>query len=151
MHLQISGSPGDTASNVSAIVVALTGASVNILGIGPDFNPPHVRVAVEQNDPYDPDNGDDPFNIALKAMFPAGLAPSIKPAVTVTMPDKAGALKAALSRLTREGYTAESILVLTCSEVGTQVQFGVGQAILADWEVTSAKLAEVIAADLANL
>jgi hypothetical protein len=152
MHLQISGSPDDTASNVSAIVVALAGAGVNILGIGPDFNPPHVRVAVEQEDPYDPNDAKDPFNQALKAMFEAGLAPSIKPAVTVTMPNKAGALKAVLSRITRAGYTTESILVLaSCSDAGTEVQFGVGQAILDGWDVMSDKLAELIDGDLASL
>jgi hypothetical protein len=153
MHLQLAGSPGDTASNVRAIVTALAAASVNLEGIGPDFNPPHVRVAVIHGEPYDPDDLTDPFNVALNALEEAGLAPSIKPAVSVVLPNKKpGAIKAVLNRLMREGYAAESILVLAGgNEETTEVQFGVGPASIQGWDAESDRLGEVIKGDIANL
>ena len=152
MHLQIAGSPGDTASNIRTVVIALAGAGVNIEGIGPDFNPPHVRVAVKHSEPYDPDDVSDPFNIALDAMEKAGLAPAIKPAVAVTLPNKPGALKAVLNRLMREGYAAESILVLAGGkEDATQVQFGVAPTMIAGWDQESARVEDVILRDLDRL
>jgi len=143
MHLQISGSPGDTASNISAIVNALTKAVVNIEGIAPDSSPPHVRVAVMHNDPYNPNDPDDSFNKALDAMMDAGLAPVIKPAVTVALPNTQGALKKALIRLMKEGYATESILVLS----DTRVQFGVAPATLTGWATESDRLSAAILAD----
>jgi len=143
MHLQISGSPGDTASNIRAIVIALTQAGVNIEGISPDSNPPHVRVAVQHGEPYDPNDPNDPFNVALNAMEAAGLAPVIKPAVTVALPNTQGALKKALIRLMKEGYATESILVLS----DTRVQFGVAPATLTGWATESDRLSAAILAD----
>ncbi|HEY3335481.1 MAG TPA: hypothetical protein VGK16_09645 [Candidatus Limnocylindrales bacterium] len=152
MHLQIAGSPDDTATNIRAVVSALAGARVNIEGIGPEFNPPHVRVAVRHAEPYDPDDATDPFNIALDAMVKAGLAPAIKPAVAVTLPNKPGALEAVLNRLMREGYAAESILVLAGGTAGaTQVQFGVASTMIAGWDQESDRVGEAIVRDLDRL
>lgn len=152
MHLQIAGSPGDTASNIRAVVTALAGAGVNIEGIGPDFNPPHVRVAVEHHEPYNPDDGEDPFNRALSAMEAAGFAPEIKPAITVTLPNQPGALRAVLNRLTRERYAAESILVLAVgNELVTRVQLGVAPTVLTGWDDESVRLMTVIQNELNGL
>src|SRR5262249_33187877 len=128
MHLQIKSSPGDTASNVRHVVNALARAGINISAIAPDFDPPHVRVLVEHADPYDPNNGDDLFNQALKAMEEDGLTPQVKAGLHVSIPDKAGALKVALDRLIKEGYEVESLLVIPECEPGTAtVAFGVAR------------------------
>jgi hypothetical protein len=146
MHLQISGSPGDTASNMRTVTAVLAAAHVNILGIGPDFTPPHVRVAVNQIDPYNPNDRSD-FNVALDAMHRANLAPSIKAAVTVTLPNKPGALQVVLNRLSGEGYAAESVLVLAG---GSDVQVGVA-APIPGWDVESGRVKKLIEDDLRNL
>ena len=146
MHLQISGSPGDTAANIRTVTAVLAAAHVNILGIGPDFTPPHVRVAVKQVDPYDPNDGSD-FNVALDAMRRAGLGPSIKAAVTVTLPNKPGALQVVLNRLSGEGYAEESVLVLAG---GTDVQVGVA-APIPGWDVESRRVGKLIGDDLSKL
>jgi hypothetical protein len=152
MHLQISGSPADTASNIRATVVALAAAGVNIEGIGPDFTPPHVRVAVKHGEPYLPDDASDPFNKALDAMEAAGLAPTIKPAISVTMPNKPGAMKAVLNRLMREGYAAESILVLAGgNDRGTEIQFGVAHTTLSGWDEESDRIEKCILDDLRRI
>jgi hypothetical protein len=148
MHLQISGSPNDTASNIRTIVNALAGDGVNIEGIGPAFDPPHVRVAVQHRDPYDPNDEDDPLNRALNAMDKAGLAPTIRPAVTIPMPNKPGALRAVLNRLMREGYEVESILVLAGSD---KVQFGVAPTVFAGWDEEWARVEEAILGDLGRI
>ena len=44
MHQQIRTSPGSTADNIRRALEILEG--VNVEGIGPDFEPPHVRIAV---------------------------------------------------------------------------------------------------------
>ncbi|HEY4190964.1 MAG TPA: hypothetical protein VGM28_11100, partial [Candidatus Limnocylindrales bacterium] len=112
MHLQIKGSPHDTAGNIRHVVNALAKEGINIISIGPDFEAPHVRILVEHDEDYDPNNGDDTFNKALAALEADGLTPEVRPGVVVPMPDEPGALKIVLERLTREGYTVESILVL---------------------------------------
>ena len=47
MHQQLGGSPDDTASNVRAILTAL--ADINLEGIAPSFDPPHIRVLVAES------------------------------------------------------------------------------------------------------
>ena len=139
MHQQIKGSPGDTAGNIRSVVSALAKHGVNIEAIAPDFDPPHVRVLVEHNDPYDPTDSEDPFNQAIAAMEAEGMAPQVKSSVLVRMPHKAGALRAALSRVGREGYVVESILVLPgLTEDGlAQVSFGVAATTIPEWDQAS--------------
>jgi hypothetical protein len=152
MHQQIKGSPGDTATNMRTVVTALAAAKVNIEGIAPDFKPPHVRVAVQHGEPYDPDDASDPFNIALDALERAGLAPTIERAVTLPLPNKVGALKAVLNRLMREGYAVESIVVLAGgTDQATEVQFGVAPTIMAGWDEESDRVTKVILGDLDRL
>jgi hypothetical protein len=135
VHLQIKASPEDTAGNIRRVVNALARRGINIEAIAPDFEPPHVRVLVDHADPYDPSNVDDPFNQALSAMEDEGLTPESKSALLLSIPNKPRALKAALDRLTREGYVVESILVLPAGGAAgmARVSFGVARTTIADW------------------
>ncbi len=135
MHQQLGGSPKDTASNMRAILEAL--ADINIGGIAPSFDPPHIRVVVE----------DDAFDTAYDAMATAGLAPTVHSAVTVTMTDTPKALKTALDRLERMGYEVDAILVLPSqpSQGQVQVSFGIKPRGIAGWTDAQAEsLGEVI-------
>ena len=116
MHQQIKASPDDTGTNMRRVINVLTRAGINIEGIAPDFEPPHVRVAVKQNHPYDPNDKNDTFNRALVALRRDGLNPQIVSSVPLVIPNEAGALQAAIDQLTREGYVVESILALAPQE-----------------------------------
>ena len=152
MHQQIKGSPDDVASNVHRIVNVLAKKAINIEGIAPDFDPPHVRVVVKHEEPYDPANLDDAFNQAVLAMQEDGLAPEIKSAITVPMPNKPKALKTAMDRLEREGYVVESIVVLSSEEGAlARVSFGVARTTIADWDQVAGNLEGLIAIDLDQL
>jgi hypothetical protein len=152
MHLQIKASPEDTAGNIRRVVNALARRGINIEAIAPDFDPPHVRVLVDHADPYDSSNADDPFNQALSALEDEGLTPESKSALLLSMPNKPRALKAALDRLTREGYVVESILVLPAGDAGTaRVSFGVARTTIADWGSEMDALRSRIEAELEAL
>jgi len=153
MHQQIKGSPDDTASNVRRVVNALAKHGINIEAIAPDFDAPHVRVLVEHFEPYDSTNMDDTFNQALAAMEEEGLAPEIKSAVTISMPNKTRGLKAALDRLTREGYVVESILVLPGNGQNgvARVSFGVARTAIVGWDQEAGNLEALIEAELDSL
>ena len=153
MHLQVKASPDDTAGNVRRVVNALARRGINIEAIAPDFDPPHVRVLVRHGEPYDPANADDPLNQALTAMEEEGLTPEIKSALLVPMPNKPRVLKAALDRLTREGYEVESVLVLPGeSSAGlARVSFGVARTTIAGWDEEADELKGRIEAELRGL
>jgi hypothetical protein len=153
MHQQIKASPDDIAGNIRRVVNALARHGINIEAIAPDFDPPHVRVLVQHADPYDSSNPDDPFNQALAAMEDEGLTPEIKSAVLVSMPNKPRVLKAALDRLTRDGYSVESILVLPGGGAGgaAQVSIGVARTTIAGWDQEVGELQSRIEADLDSL
>ena len=129
MHQQLGGSPKETAGNMRAVLSAL--ADINIVGIAPSFDPPHVRVLLE----------DDAFDAAFQAMSDAGLEPTIHSAVTVTLPNASGALKKAWDGLGRKGYVVESILVLPGDAGGGQVRvsFGISQMEIAGWSDTESE------------
>lgn len=153
-HQQIRASPDNTASNVRRVVNALAKANVNIESIAPDFEPPHVRIVVQHDEEYDPENAEDPFNQALAALVAADLTPEVRSAVSVTMENKPRALKAALDRLAREGYTVESVLVLPGEpEPGkAEVSFGISRAAIAGWtDQLADELQGRIETDIANL
>jgi len=143
MHQQIKGSPDDVASNIRGVLNALGKHGIDIRGIAPDFDAPHVRVVVEHKDPYDPGDPSDLFNQAIAAMEEEGMAPEVKPALLLKIPDKAGSLRAALSRLAREGYVVESILVLPglTPDGKAQVSVGVAATMISGWDQTSEELA----------
>ena len=146
MHQQIKGSPDDIAGNVRRVVAALAKHGINIEAIAPDFDAPHVRVLVEHGEPYDPNDETDTFNKALAAMEEDGLAPQIKPAITLSMPNKPRVLKAAMDRLTREGYEIESILVMpgNAQNGNALVSFGVARTTITGWDTESDDVASRI-------
>ena len=127
MHQQIKASPDDTAANMRRVIGVLRSAHINIESIAPDFDPPHVRVLVRHNEPYDPNDATDPFNRALQALRDDGLDPTVVPSVElVAMPNVPGALQAAIDSLDGEGRTLDSILVLPSDNSGEAlVSFGV--------------------------
>lgn len=143
MHQQIKGSPDDVGTNIRSVLNALGKHNIDIRGIAPDFDAPHVRVVVEHKDPYDPADPTDVFNQAIAAMEEEGMAPEVKPAVLLKIPDKAGALRAALSRLAREGYAVESILVLPglTDDGRARVSIGVASTMISGWDQASDELA----------
>ena len=149
MHQQIRGSPDSTAGNVARIVNVLAAEGINILAIAPDFEAPHVRVIV--GDSVEEDH--EAFDAALAALEAAGLAPQVRPAVFLTVPNKPKALKVAIDRLTRQGYAVESILVLPgLPETGKAwVSIGVAQTIRLDWEDDSTALTNLINDELDGL
>ena len=143
MHQQIRGSPDSIAGNIARIVNTLAEAGVNILAIAPDVDAPHVRVIVGEE--VGEEEGE-AFDVALSAMAKAGLAPQIRPAVLLSVPNNPTALKTAIDRLTRKGYAIESILVLPGEpEPGKAwVSLGVAQTIRPDWDADSSSLASEI-------
>jgi len=137
MHQQIGGSPNDTAGNMRAILDAL--ADINIAGIAPSFDPPHIRVLVE----------DDVFDAAYDAMAAAGLKPTVRSAVTVTLSNTPKALRTAMDRLERRGYVVDAVLVLPTqpSQNQVQVSFGLNPTVIVDW---SDERSESLGADIGD-
>lgn len=133
MHQQLGGSPDDTASNMRAILTALD--DVNIIGIAPSFDPPHIRVLVE----------DEIFDTAYDRMVEAGLKPTVHSAVTASLKNNPKALKSAMDSLERKGYVVDAILVLPGNpkDAADQpildqvlVSFGVKPTVIVDWDDT---------------
>ena len=127
MHQQIGGSPKDTASNIGTTVTALQKAGINIVGIAPAFESPHVRVVVADGDTEN----------ALRALADAGLAPRIHSAVVVQMVNTAGQLKKAMDELMVRGFEVESILVLPGDP--PSVSFGIRRNEIPGWSDNSAE------------
>jgi hypothetical protein len=153
MHQQIKASPDNTADNVRRIVNALAREGINIEAIAPDFDPPHVRVLVAHNDPFDPGDKNDTFNRALAALQDEGLQPEIKSSLPVMVPNKPAALKTVMDRLARQGYKVESVLVLP--ESGQQgaalVNFGVSRTTVEGWDAEADNVRELIENELSQL
>ena len=79
------------------IVRALADAGINIEGIAPDFDPPHVRVAVKHNHPYvAPDDRTDTFNQALDGPGGRGLRPAGQAVRAAAVPNTPTALQTVL-------------------------------------------------------
>jgi hypothetical protein len=130
MHQQLGGSPNDTASNLRAILAAL--ADIDIAGIAPSFDPPHIRILVE----------DEVFDSAYDAMKAANLEPTVHSAVTVPIRNTKNALRTAMDRLERRGYVVDAVLVLPGHPKDSQgneiqdhvqVSFGLSPTIIVDW------------------
>jgi len=131
VHQQIRTSPGHTGENIRRVLDVLAGAGVNVEGIGPDFESPHVRTAV-------PHEHSDAAWAALKE---AGLEPEMRAALPVSLPNAPGQLAAAVERLARRGYVVESLLVLASRDGDrTLVSIGVRRAIPNDWAAAVTEL-----------
>jgi hypothetical protein len=125
MHLQIRTSPEETTENVQKVLDVLAEAGVNVEGIGPDFEPPHVRVAVPHA--Y--------WDQALDALRSAGLDPQERAAITYAIPNSPGQLAPIIHRLLERGFTLESTLVLASRyEDRTLVSIGVREFVPPGWE-----------------
>ena len=134
MHQQIKGSPDSFDANKSRIENVLARAGIAIESIGPDVDPPHVRVLVKHAEPYNPADPNDTFNKALAALRQDGLAPEAKAAVTLTMPNKPRVQQAALDRLARDGFVVESVLTLATGANGVKrTSFGIARGSVDGW------------------
>ena len=124
MHQQIRTSPDTTVENIRAVLDVLAAARVNVEGIGPDFEPPHVRVAVPHRD----------WERAWKALDGAELKPETRAAITFAIPNVPGQVAPLVERLVREGYTMESLLVLASrADERTLVSIGVREPVGPGW------------------
>jgi hypothetical protein len=139
MHQQLGGSPGETADNFAAVLDALAG--ISIVSMAPSFDPPHVRVLVE----------DDVFQAAFDAMDAAKLSPTVHSAVTVKLTNDAGQLRAAMKVAAGMGLVVDAVLVVpNCDDSGAVfVSFGIYPAQMPNWsDQASAQLASNIEAQL---
>lgn len=133
MHQQIRTSPDSTAENIRRVADVLAAKGINVDGIGPDFEAPHVRTVVSHGD----------LDGALAALRGAGLEPELRPAVTFSLSNAPGQLGAALEKLAGLGYGIDSVLVLAGRDpkLGQAlVSIGVRLPMPDDWEKTAAEL-----------
>jgi hypothetical protein len=131
VHQQIRTSPGHTGENIRRVLDVLAGARVNVEGVGPDFESPHVRMAVPH----------DRCEAAWEALKTAGLEPELRPAITFALSNEPGQLAPVVEGLVKRGYVVESVLVLASRDEGrTLVSIGVRRAIPDAWEATVADL-----------
>ena len=120
-------SPGRTGENIRRVLDVLAEAHINVEGIGPDFESPHIRTAV----PHEQGEA------AWTALKKAGLEPELRPAITYSLANAPGQLAATIERLARQGYVAEGVLVLASRDGDqTLVSIGVHQVIPNGWEAT---------------
>jgi len=124
MHQQIKTSPGSTDENLQAVIDTLGGAGINIQGIGPDFESPHIRTVVSHED----------TEAAISVLRSAGLEPEIRPGFTASVANRPGRLKHVLDALRQRGYGIESVLVLA-DRTGEDVLVSVGidRPVPNDW------------------
>ncbi len=124
MHQQIRTSPDTTVENIRTVLDVLAAERVNVEGIGPDFEPPHVRVAVPHRD----------WKRAWDALKGAGLQPEARPAITFAMPNLPGQVAPLVEQIVQQGYTLESLLVLASRADGrTLVSIGVRETVPRGW------------------
>ena len=129
MHLQIRTSPDTTVENIRTVLDALARAEVNVEGVGPDFEAPHVRVVVRHAD----------WDRAWDALKSADLDPARRAAVTFAIPNQAGQIAPLIERLVGEGYTLESLLVLASrADDRTLVSIGVREDVPRGWSEETA-------------
>ena len=125
MHQQIRTSPGGTGENIRRVLDILAAAGVNVEGIGPDYESPHVRTAVP----------DTQFEAAWDALKAAGLEPEQRAAITFALPNVPGQLAARIEQLARRGYAQESVLVLASRHGDeTLVSIGVRRTVPNRWK-----------------
>jgi hypothetical protein len=147
MHQQIKSSPETTRENVWAVVNALAAAGINIEAIAPDFDPPHVRVLVKHNHPYDPNDPDDAFNRALAALVDAHMEPTVERSIElIQIPNEPAALQRAMEAIDGEDVTIASILVLPGAQDDKAViSFGVeGDTPDEAWAARSEELRAIV-------
>lgn len=132
MHQQIRTSPGQTGENIRRVLDILARADVNVEGIGPDFESPHVRTTVPH----------DQCAAAWAALKEAGLQPELRAAVPYALENEPGQLNTRVEGLVSRGYVVESVLVLASRDDHgrTLVSIGVRRAIPHGWAATVEEL-----------
>jgi len=116
MHQQIRTSPYAVGQNVRRAVAALAADGVNVEGVGPDYEPPHVRIVVPH----------EAFDAAQDVLAREGFKPDPRFACTFALPHRPGQLDAVLERVDEAGFDVESVLVLASRLRGmTLVSIGV--------------------------
>lgn len=115
MHLQIRTSPGTIGSNVSRSVAALARRGVNVEGVGPDYESPHVRIVVPHV----------AIDDAVNALKEEGFAPDKSHACTFALEHRPGQLAGILENVTAAGFEVQSVLVLA-SRLGGRTLVSIG-------------------------
>lgn len=116
MHQQIRTSPRGVDQNVRRGLEALAGGKVNVEGVGPDYEAPHVRFVVPH----------DARDAAVDRLRDAGFEPELRSACTFAVPNRAGQLSPILARIVDAGLEIDSVLVLASRYQGrTMVSVGV--------------------------
>jgi hypothetical protein len=136
VHQQIRTSPGQTGENIRRVLNILADAGVNVDGIGPDFESPHVRTTVPH----------DQCEAAMEALERAGLVPELREAVPYALANKHGQLRAKIEGLVKHGYAVESVLVLAGrdDDGNTLVSIGVRPPIRNGWADTVVDLGGLV-------
>jgi len=139
VHQQIRTSPGQTGENIRRVLDILADAEINVEGIGPDFESPHVRTAVPHHQ----------CNAAWNALKEAGLQPELRAAVPYALENVHGQLRDKVEGLVKNGYVVESVLVLASRDDAgrTLVSIGVRRAIPHDWATTVRTLGGLVEPD----
>jgi hypothetical protein len=146
-HIQVQTSPGETSENLRRVADVLGAAAVNIEGIGPAFQSPHIRTVFGHPEELDPEEGEgEEFEAGWNALDAAGLKPTKHRAVYVTLGNSPGKLRIALEHLARRGCSIESILVLTTQDEEGKVRLsiGIGDCIPDGWLTESNAISEAI-------
>jgi len=127
VHQQIRTSPGHTGENIRRVLEILGVENINVVGIGPDFESPHVRTVVSHEQ----------CAAARAALEKEGMPSELRPAVTYDLPNLPGQLAARLEALARRGFAVESVLVLAAPDrAGTLVSIGVRPPFPEGWSAT---------------
>lgn len=108
MHQQIRTSPNGVGRNIDDGLAILATRGVSVEGVGPDYEAPHARFVV-------PHAAIDDALAALREISPDA---ELRPACTVALANRAGALSAALRRIRGAGFAVESVLVLASRHRG---------------------------------
>jgi len=131
VHQQIRTSPGHTGENIRRVLKILGDQNINVVGIGPDFESPHVRTVVSHEQ----------CAAARAALEKGGMPSELRPAVTYDLPNEPGQLAARLEELAGRGFVIESVLVLAApGRAGTLASIGVRPPIPEGWAATVERL-----------
>jgi hypothetical protein len=136
-HIQVKTSPDKTGDNLRRVVNVLAGleVAINIDGIGPDFEAPHIRTVVD----------DEQVGAAIDALTTAGMPAVACKALYIKLENVPGQLRGVLNDLAKRGYVVESILILAGRDDGdprVRVSIGIGGGVPNTWEDDQRALAD---------
>jgi hypothetical protein len=134
-HIQVKTSPDSTPDNLRRVANVLADAGINIDGVAPDFQAPHIRTVVDE----------ERVNEAIDALTLAGMPATACKALYIKLENVQGQLRGVLNDLAKRGYVVESILILAARDDGdprVRVSIGIGGGIPATWEDDQRALAD---------